>query len=294
MRPPECGPQTGEELVHAERLGHVVVGAGVEGRDLVALGLAHREHDDRHLGPAAQSVNHVDPVDPRQSEVEHDDVRMMTGRQLQRLLTGLGQIDLVSARPEVDTERTPDLRLVVAPRARARQSRRSLPASRPGVRSHGQPPAGRVLHGDLAIHPLDESRATARPSPTPVPFGELSPNRWNGSNILRVLGRDSGPRSITRRSHPSPTAAGFDRAPADPAVTTHRVVDHVRDGPFQQGGVGARRAARSSGTSTTTRGRPARLASARRTTSSSPTSRTPAETRRSAGDSCRAGCRRAS
>ena len=34
----EGGAEAGEELVHAERLGDVVVGAGVEGGDLVGLG----------------------------------------------------------------------------------------------------------------------------------------------------------------------------------------------------------------------------------------------------------------
>ena len=37
----EGGAQASEELVHAERLGDVVVGAGVERRNLVALGVAH-------------------------------------------------------------------------------------------------------------------------------------------------------------------------------------------------------------------------------------------------------------
>ena len=46
---PEGGAQAGEQLVHAERLGDVVVGAGVERRNLVALGVADRQHDDRHL-----------------------------------------------------------------------------------------------------------------------------------------------------------------------------------------------------------------------------------------------------
>ena len=47
--PAERSAQAGQELVHAERLGDVVVGAGVERRNLVALGVADRQHDDRHL-----------------------------------------------------------------------------------------------------------------------------------------------------------------------------------------------------------------------------------------------------
>ena len=37
-----------EKLVHAERLGHVVVGAKIERRDLAGLIAAARQHDDRH------------------------------------------------------------------------------------------------------------------------------------------------------------------------------------------------------------------------------------------------------
>ena len=41
-----------EQLLHAERLRDVVVGPGVERRDLVGLRLAHREHDHRHVAEA--------------------------------------------------------------------------------------------------------------------------------------------------------------------------------------------------------------------------------------------------
>ena len=74
-RPPQRGPQPGEELVHAEGLRHVVVRAGVERRHLVPLALPYREDDDRDLRPPAQTLDHLDPVDPGQSQVEDDEVR---------------------------------------------------------------------------------------------------------------------------------------------------------------------------------------------------------------------------
>jgi len=46
----ERGSKAREEFVHAEGFGDVVVGAGVERADLVALGLAHGEDDDRYGG----------------------------------------------------------------------------------------------------------------------------------------------------------------------------------------------------------------------------------------------------
>jgi hypothetical protein len=45
------GPHAGEELFDVEGLGDVVVGAGVEGDDLVAAAGSAEEHDDGHVGP---------------------------------------------------------------------------------------------------------------------------------------------------------------------------------------------------------------------------------------------------
>ena len=97
-RPSQRGAQPGEELVHAERLRHVVVGARVERRDLVPLALPHREHDDRNLRPAAQTLDHLDAVDPGQAEVEDDEVGMIARCERQRELAGRCEVDLVVAR----------------------------------------------------------------------------------------------------------------------------------------------------------------------------------------------------
>jgi hypothetical protein len=54
---PSCGAQPREQLLHAERLGDVVVRAGVQRADLVALPLPGREDDDRCLAPAAEAFD---------------------------------------------------------------------------------------------------------------------------------------------------------------------------------------------------------------------------------------------
>ena len=81
-------------------------------------------------------------------------------------------------------------------------------------------------------------RATARPSPTPVPF-ELSPRRWNGWNTCsRCAGGIPGPRSTTRRStRPSATHAST-RTRVSTGDHVERVLDDVRDGTLEQRGVG--------------------------------------------------------
>ena len=106
-------PQAREQLLHVERLGDVVIGSGVEGGDLVAAVVAGREDEDRHGGPAAEAADHVDATDPGKSEVEDDDVRMVSRGQEKRLLPGRRDVDVVATGPQVDRHRPQDRLLVV-------------------------------------------------------------------------------------------------------------------------------------------------------------------------------------
>ena len=105
--------QAGQQLVHAERLRDVVVGAGVERGDLVALAAPRRQDDDRHLRPTAQPVDDVEAVHPGQAEVEQDDVRVVAGGELQRLLAPSRRGRRRTRGPEVGGEGPTDRRLVV-------------------------------------------------------------------------------------------------------------------------------------------------------------------------------------
>jgi hypothetical protein len=51
-----------EQFVHAEWLGEVVVGSGVERLDLVVFAPARRDHDDRYSAKPAQLFREVDPI----------------------------------------------------------------------------------------------------------------------------------------------------------------------------------------------------------------------------------------
>jgi hypothetical protein len=104
-RAPEDGPHARDELVHAEGLGDVVVRAGVEGGDLVGLALAHRQHDDRNVVPAAQARDHLEPVDSGQSEIEHDQIGVIARRQHQCGLPAARLVDLIAARLQVRGQR---------------------------------------------------------------------------------------------------------------------------------------------------------------------------------------------
>ena len=125
------GPQPGQQLVHAEGLGQVVVGAEVEGGDLVGLGLPHRQHDDGHGRPAPEAADHVEPVDAGQAEVEQDDVGVAGGRQVEGLLPAGRLVDVVAAGLQVHGEGPPDLGLVVDDQHPALAGHGAAPDPRP-------------------------------------------------------------------------------------------------------------------------------------------------------------------
>ena len=107
-------PDPGEQFVDAERLGDVVVGAGVERVHLVLAAGPAGQHDDRDVGPAAQAADDVDAVHVGQAEVEHDQVRVLAGGQrAARRPPSAATVDVVAPGAQVDPQRAQDLRLVV-------------------------------------------------------------------------------------------------------------------------------------------------------------------------------------
>ena len=69
--PPQHRPHAGQQLGEPERLGDVVVGAGVEPEHGVDLVGPPGEHEDRHRAAGgAQAPAHVEAVDVGQPEVE--------------------------------------------------------------------------------------------------------------------------------------------------------------------------------------------------------------------------------
>jgi len=91
-RPLRCAaaqqrPQPGQQHHQGERLGEVVVGTEVERVGLVVLAVLRGEHEHRrpHLR-GAQPLQHPVPRQPRQHDVEHDDVEAALGRPPQAVL----------------------------------------------------------------------------------------------------------------------------------------------------------------------------------------------------------------
>ncbi len=112
-RAAQRGAHPGQQLVHAERLGHVVVGAGIQSGHFLGLFGTGGQHDDRDGRPAAQPTNHVDAVDVRQTEVDDNQIRLPLGGEVQAGTTILGDLNVVAARLEVHPQRAAELGLVV-------------------------------------------------------------------------------------------------------------------------------------------------------------------------------------
>ncbi len=64
-----------QHLLEVERLGDIVVGAGIDAGDLVAPAVARGQDQHRHLAAAATpALDHADAIHLRQADIEHDGV----------------------------------------------------------------------------------------------------------------------------------------------------------------------------------------------------------------------------
>ena len=86
------GAQARQKLGHRERLGEIIVGAGVEAADAVGLLAARRQHDDRHVAgflAAAQAAADFDAGELRQHPVQQHQIGLFLGGDQQRFLAVL-------------------------------------------------------------------------------------------------------------------------------------------------------------------------------------------------------------
>ena len=199
--------QAGEQLVDADRLRHVVVGAGVERRDLLPLLADRREHDHRCRAPGAQLTADVDAGPVGQHEIEDHRLGRPHRRRGERRLRRVGRLDLVAGAAQARPQRAQDLLLVVDDEdARRRSAGTSAGATTGSASTNVAPCPSRDSAQTRPPFASAKPRAIASPSPAPRPSPLRAP-RWKGSKIR------SRSRGATRRAH------GRSRARAPPAAS---------------------------------------------------------------------------
>ena len=126
------GGDAGQQLVDAERLGEVVVGAQVEGPHLVLLAPPGRHHDDPDRGVGPDVAAQVEAVGAGQHQVEQDEVGLVVAHQVDDVLAGAGDEHGEAADQQVGPDQVDDVAVVLdhAARGWGRRSRRRRSARR--------------------------------------------------------------------------------------------------------------------------------------------------------------------
>jgi hypothetical protein len=107
------GTDAGEELGAAEGFGDVIIGAGVEGGDLVVFAVVDGEDHDGDGAPFADASEDGQAIEIREAEVEEDEVGSVLGGGEEAIAAVGGFKDAVGVPFEGDAEEASDLRFVV-------------------------------------------------------------------------------------------------------------------------------------------------------------------------------------
>ena len=159
LRPAGYGAHPSEQLLHAERLGDVVVGSEVERLHLVRAADAGREHDNRGLGVSADAADDVDAGNVRQPEIQDDEIWSVPGRRGERLGAGPRLDHVIVAGCEVHRQRAQQGRLVVDDE-NSRHAFRSADLGRERARrSEQRRPLGQRERGQLEQRQPQEKHA---------------------------------------------------------------------------------------------------------------------------------------
>ena len=205
----------GQQLVHAERLGDVVVGArrraprpcraSASRTDSTMIG--HRASSPR--SPSTTSMPSM-PGRPRSRTTTSGWSR--GGQRAAPSSPVGGEVDLVAARPQVDGQRPADLRLVVDDQDAASSVGRQRQARAPSVSAA----ARGVLDGELAAHGLDEAAGHREPEADAGAVGAVAEALERLEHPLAVVGGMPGPVVDDAQVDPVADRAGLDARPASP------------------------------------------------------------------------------
>ena len=114
VRAPQLDADAREQLVERNRLRHVVRRSELEPAELRRQVSARREDEDRQLRPAAvQRVEHVQPVEAGQHQVEEHEIPLLLDRANEAVTSVARSLDSVSLRFETAREKRENPSLVL-------------------------------------------------------------------------------------------------------------------------------------------------------------------------------------
>ena len=108
----EGDADAGDELVHAEGLGEVVIGAEGEGLDLGGFGVSGGEDNDGGGANLADAADDLDAVEVGEAKVEEDDVGGALAEGIEGVAGGAGDLDVVAVAGEAAAEGLDNLGVV--------------------------------------------------------------------------------------------------------------------------------------------------------------------------------------
>ncbi len=179
--PAAHGADASQQLLLAERLRHVVVGAGVERLHLGGLLALAGQDDDRGRSPAPDLLAHGDPIESGHRQVQDHQVRAVGVEAAQRLMAVVGGTDPMPDAADQRGDGTDHGRLVVDDQDAERRIGAHPVASGRAV-TNWLPPAG--LSSIQRRPSMAPTRRRAAKRPTPAPGASVSFSRTNGSKTL--------------------------------------------------------------------------------------------------------------
>ena len=112
-RAAEGGPNAGEEFVEAERLGEVIIGAGIESFNFVSLRIANRDDDDGNIPARAHGAAGFNSPHAGHIQIENHDIDRLLAQNIESLFAILRFEDTSALSAEAGTQHTADLWFVI-------------------------------------------------------------------------------------------------------------------------------------------------------------------------------------
>ena len=160
--------QSGQQFPDAKGLGHVVLRAGIQQGDLVGLGRADRQDQDRDLAPFAQSGKDRAPVHVGQAQVQDHRLGGGQGAGLDAVAAGGGLGHVMALRLQRDPQETADRGLVVDDQDAGGQGHAGVSSGRVRVIRVPRPSARAGWAAMVPPWASTMPRAMARPRPVPA------------------------------------------------------------------------------------------------------------------------------